>query len=75
MAKTQSVVTRAIRDQKPPSRALTAPEARAVLRAISQMTLGKAYDYHEWEKSTRGLRSEWLALLLAEKKLERIANK
>lgn len=47
----------------------TRGEAKALLRAVSQMTGGNGYDFEEWVKCTSGKHQEWDALLRGEAKL------
>lgn len=47
----------------------TKGEAKALLRAVSQMTGGNGYDFDEWVKCTSGRHQEWDALLRGEAKL------
>ena len=68
-----TAVFRSLREEKlEVLRKLTKEEAKAAVQAISQMTLGNNYDFHEWKLRTHGTRAEWLALLRAEAKLQRI---
>ncbi len=48
---------------------LSRAEIEAALNAIGQMTSGNAYDFGEWHKDTSGTRTEFNALIRAERKL------